>query len=156
MARKRRRRSCTLISFLMPAERTTIPTIVSSNFNSVKILQRTGNTVIEYATPMNSMKCMNLMLWLMNSLYITMASPELIPNGKTIPANATVADKLALCLITPASISRPTRTNELEVSLVNGCDRALTERIQRSKKRQIWPNNHSRAHRKQSDLNICM
>lgn len=45
-----------MISFPTPAERTTIPTVVSSSFSSVKIRHRTGNAVIEYATPVKSMK----------------------------------------------------------------------------------------------------
>ena len=53
------------ISLPTPAESTTIPTVVSRILSSVRIRQRTGNAVIEYATPVKSMKLVNLTLWSM-------------------------------------------------------------------------------------------
>jgi hypothetical protein len=40
-----------LMSFATPALSTTIPTVVSSSLSSVRMRQRTGKAVIEYATP---------------------------------------------------------------------------------------------------------
>lgn len=48
------------ISFPTPADRTTIPTVVSTSLSSVRMRQRTGKAVIEYATPVKSMKLVNL------------------------------------------------------------------------------------------------
>ena len=45
-----------MTSFPTPADRTTIPRVVSSNLSSVRMRQRTGKAVIEYATPVKSMK----------------------------------------------------------------------------------------------------
>lgn len=44
------------ISFPTPADRTTIPTVVSKSLSSVRIRHSTGNAVIENATPAKSMK----------------------------------------------------------------------------------------------------
>src|SRR5882757_3371070 len=44
------------ISFPTPADKTTIPTVVSKSLSSVRIRHNTGNAVIENATPANSMK----------------------------------------------------------------------------------------------------
>ena len=46
-----------MMSLPTPAERTTIPTVVSSSLSSVRMRHNTGNAVIEYATPVKSMKC---------------------------------------------------------------------------------------------------
>ena len=97
------------ISFPTPADNTTIPTVVSKSFNSDNILQRTGKAVIENATPAKSMKCVNWISGFMNSLYIACERPAPMPNGRTMPARATVADRRTLRLITATSISRPTR-----------------------------------------------
>jgi hypothetical protein len=97
------------ISFPTPAERTTIPTVVSRSFSSVRMRQRTGKAVIEYATPVNNIKWVNTISGLINSLYTACAIPAPMPKGKIIPARATVAERRAFRLITPASISRPTR-----------------------------------------------
>ena len=53
------RRVHPIISLPTPAERTTIPTVVSSNLSYVRIRQSTGKAVMEYATPVNNMKCVN-------------------------------------------------------------------------------------------------
>jgi len=47
------------ISFPTPADKTTIPTVVSKSLSSVRIRHSTGNAVMENATPANSMKCVN-------------------------------------------------------------------------------------------------
>jgi hypothetical protein len=39
------------ISLPTPGERTTVPTVVSRSFSSVRMRQRTGKAVIEYVTP---------------------------------------------------------------------------------------------------------
>jgi len=96
------------MSFPTPAERTMIPTVVSRSFSSVKMRQRTGKAVIEYATPINNMKWVNAISGLTNSLYTACAIPAPIPKGKAIPARATVAERRAFLLITPESISSPT------------------------------------------------
>ena len=57
-----------MMSFPTPAESTTIPTVVSSSLSSVKIRHRTGNAVMEYATPVKSMKLVNLTLGSMKVL----------------------------------------------------------------------------------------
>ncbi len=46
-----------MMSLQTPADRTMIPTVVSSSLSSVKMRHSTGKAVIEYATPVNSMKC---------------------------------------------------------------------------------------------------
>lgn len=98
-----------LISFATPAESTTIPTVVSSSCNSVRMRHSTGKAVIENATPVNSMKWVNSMLESMNSLYRGTANPAPMPKGTIIPARATVTESRALRLMTVPSISRPTR-----------------------------------------------
>ena len=100
------------MSLPTPALSTTIPTVVSNNFNSVKILHNTGNAVIEYATPVNNIKYVNLMLWSMNSLYTAWAMPAPIAKGRTMPARATMAERRALRLTTVESISSPTRNRK--------------------------------------------
>ena len=45
-----------MISLQTPADRTTIPTVVSSSLSSVRMRHNKGNAVIEYATPVKSMK----------------------------------------------------------------------------------------------------
>ena len=97
------------ISFPTPAERTTIPTVVSRSFSSVRMRQRTGKAVIEYATPVNNMKWVKTISGLINSLYTACAIPAPILKGKIIPARATVVERRAFLLITSVSISRPTR-----------------------------------------------
>lgn len=46
-----------MMSLPTPADKTTIPTVVSSNLSSVRMRHSTGKAVIEYATPVKSMKC---------------------------------------------------------------------------------------------------
>jgi hypothetical protein len=46
-----------MMSLPTPADKTTIPTVVSSSLSSVRMRHSTGNAVIEYATPVKSMKC---------------------------------------------------------------------------------------------------
>ena len=117
-----------MMSLPTPAESTTMPTVVSSSLSSVRIRHRTGNAVMEYATPVNSMKLVNFTEESINVLYSGTASPAPkpgddgyldrvkiltqivhVPKGIHIPANATVTERRALRLITAASISRPTR-----------------------------------------------
>ena len=43
-----------MISLQTPADKTTIPTVVSSNLSSVRMRHNKGNAVIEYATPVKS------------------------------------------------------------------------------------------------------
>lgn len=100
------------MSFPTPAERTTMPTVVSKSFSSVKIRQRTGKAVMEYATPVNNMKWVNLTDWSMKVLYRGTARAAPKPKGMVIPARATVADRRALRLMTEESISRPTRNRK--------------------------------------------
>ena len=57
------------ISFPTPADKTTIPTVVSKSLSSVKIRHSTGNAVMENATPANSMKCVNSTVFSTNRLY---------------------------------------------------------------------------------------
>jgi len=57
------------ISFPTPADKTTIPTVVSRSLSSVRIRHNTGNAVIENATPANSMKCVNSTALSTNRLY---------------------------------------------------------------------------------------
>ena len=45
-----------------PADKTTIPTVVSSSLSSVKIRHRTGKAVIDSVTAVNSMKLVKLTL----------------------------------------------------------------------------------------------
>ena len=45
-----------MMSLPTPADKTTTPTVVSSSLSSVKIRHSTGKAVIEYATPVKSMK----------------------------------------------------------------------------------------------------
>lgn len=45
-----------IMSFPTPADKTIIPTVVSSSFSSVRMRHKTGKAVIEYATPVKSMK----------------------------------------------------------------------------------------------------
>ena len=45
-----------MISLQTPADRTTIPTLVSSSLSSVRMRHNKGNAVIEYATAVKSMK----------------------------------------------------------------------------------------------------
>ena len=53
------------ISLPTPADKTTMPTVVSKIFNSVRIRHSTGNAVIEKATPENNMKYVHFTLWSM-------------------------------------------------------------------------------------------
>src|SRR6266702_4716335 len=46
-----------MISLPTPADKTTIPTVVSSSLSSVRMRHSTGKAVIEYATPVKSIKC---------------------------------------------------------------------------------------------------
>ena len=46
-----------MMSFPTPADKTTTPTVVSSSLSSVRMRHSTGKAVIEYATPVKSMKC---------------------------------------------------------------------------------------------------
>lgn len=61
-----------LISFPTPADNTTIPTVVSRSLSSVRIRQRTGNAVMENATPTKSIKFVNFTFssGVTNSLYL--------------------------------------------------------------------------------------
>ena len=45
-----------MMSLPTPADNTTIPTVVSSSLSSVRMRHSTGKAVIEYATPVKSMK----------------------------------------------------------------------------------------------------
>ena len=45
-----------MMSLPTPADKTTIPTVVSSSLSSVRMRHSTGKAVIEYATPVKSMK----------------------------------------------------------------------------------------------------
>lgn len=45
-----------MTSFATPADSTMSPTVVSSSLSAERIRQRTGKAVIEYETPMKSMK----------------------------------------------------------------------------------------------------
>ena len=45
-----------IMSLTTPADKTIIPTVVSSNLSSVRMRHKTGKAVIEYATPVKSMK----------------------------------------------------------------------------------------------------
>jgi hypothetical protein len=47
------------ISFPTPADKTTIPTVVSKSLSPVRMRHKTGKAVIENATPANSMKCVS-------------------------------------------------------------------------------------------------
>jgi len=47
-----------MMSLPTPADMTTIPTVVSSSLSSVRTRHNSGNAVIEYATPVKSMKVM--------------------------------------------------------------------------------------------------
>jgi hypothetical protein len=85
-----------------------IPTVVSRSFNSVRMRQRTGKAVIEYATPVKSMKWVNWTEGSMKWLYKGMERAEPRPKGKAMPAKETIADMRALRLMMLASISRPT------------------------------------------------
>lgn len=64
---------------------------------------------LEYATPVKSMKCVNLTLSSMKWWYRGTESPAPSPNGKIIPAKAIVALNLAFRLMMAASISKPTK-----------------------------------------------
>ena len=57
------------ISFPIPADKTTIPTVVSRSLSSVRMRHNTGNAVIENATPVNNMKCVNSTVLSTNRLY---------------------------------------------------------------------------------------
>ena len=57
------------ISFPIPADKTTMPTVVSRSLSSVRMRHNTGNAVIENATPANSMKCVNSTVLSTNRLY---------------------------------------------------------------------------------------
>lgn len=133
------------MSFPTPAERTTIPTVVSRSFSSVRIRHKTGNAVMEYATPVKSMKSVNLTLELINVWYngTDKAAPSpakilvsaksigeifgemkvCIPKGKHIPARAMVTDVRALRLIIAVSISRPTRNKNKHSPMLAVSDR---------------------------------
>jgi len=125
------------ISFPIPADKTTIPTVVSKSLSSVRIRHKTGNAVMENATPANSMKCVNWTVLSMNWLYSATDKAEPRPKAAragqfykrykncfgilrirysrmTIPAKETVRDILALRLMTPASISSPTKNKNKE------------------------------------------
>ena len=97
-----------MISLPTPADKTTIPTVVSSNLSSVRMRHRTGNAVIENATPLKSMKCVyDTCEESMKCLYRGTASAAPNPNGKMMPAAATVMERRALRRIIAASISSP-------------------------------------------------
>jgi hypothetical protein len=92
------------ISFPTTAERTTVPTLVSRRFRSVRMRQRTGKAVTEDPTPVNNMKSNNMksvktISGLINSLYTACGIPAPIPKGKIIPAMVTVADRRAFRLV---------------------------------------------------------
>ena len=55
-----------IMSFPTPADSTTIPTVVSRSLSSVRMRHRTGKAVMEYATPVNSIKFVNLIDGSMN------------------------------------------------------------------------------------------
>lgn len=103
-----------------PAERTTMPTVVSRSLSSVRMRQRTGKAVMENATPVKSIKCVKAMLWSMKWWYTGTANAEPRPNGRIIPARATVKDILAFRLIIEPSISRPTRKRNRQRPAVHG------------------------------------
>ena len=69
------------ISFPTPADKATIPTVVSKSLSSVKIRHNTGNAVMENATPANSMKCVNSTDLSTNRLYNGTDNPEPRPNA---------------------------------------------------------------------------
>lgn len=50
------RRLHPMTSFATPADNAMSPTVVSSSLSAERIRQRTGNAVMEYDTPMKSMK----------------------------------------------------------------------------------------------------
>ena len=81
------------MSFPIPADNTTIPTVVSKSFSSVKIRQSTGNAVMENAIPVNNMKCVNLTDWSTKVLYNGAAKVAPNANGIAMPAIATVAER---------------------------------------------------------------
>ena len=97
-----------MMSFPTPAESAMIPTCVSSNLNSIRTRQRTGNAVMEYATPVKSMKWLKWTEESMKWWYKGMERRVPRPNGRAIPAKDTITDMRALRLMTPMSISRPT------------------------------------------------
>ena len=90
-------------------KRTTILTVVSRSFSFIRMWQRAGKAVIKYAMPVNNIKWVNTISGLMNSLYMAcdISTPKLKDNN--IPRSAIVTERWAFCLITPASILRPTR-----------------------------------------------
>jgi len=57
------------MSFPIPADKTTIPTVVSRSLSSVRMRHSTGNAVMENATPANSMKYVNSTALSTNRLY---------------------------------------------------------------------------------------
>ena len=69
------------ISFPTPADKTTIPTVVSKSLSSVRMRHKTGNAVIENATPANSMKCVNSTDLSTNRLYNGTDNPEPKPKA---------------------------------------------------------------------------
>ena len=69
------------ISFPTPADRTTIPTVVSKSLSSVRIRHKTGNAVMENATPENSMKWVNWTVLSTNRSYNATDKPEPKPKA---------------------------------------------------------------------------
>ena len=73
------------ISFPTPADKTTIPTVVSRSLSSVRIRHSTGNAVMENATPANSMKCVNSTVLSTNRLYS--GTDRAVPKPKAAQRN---------------------------------------------------------------------
>ena len=97
-----------MISLPTPADKTTIPTVVSSSLSSVRMRHSTGKAVMENATPVKSMKCVyDTCEESMKCLYRGIASAAPSPNGTMTPAAATVMERRALRRMIAASISSP-------------------------------------------------
>jgi len=69
------------ISFPTPADKTTIPTVVSNSLSSVRIRHKTGNAVMENATPANNMKWVNWTVLSTNRSYNGTANPTPKPKA---------------------------------------------------------------------------
>ena len=76
------KRTHPMISSPIPADKTTIPTVVSRSLSSVKMRHNTGNAVIENATQANSMKCVNSTVLSTNQSYSGI--DRMVPRPKAV------------------------------------------------------------------------
>ena len=92
------------ITLPTPAERTTVPTVMSRNF----LRQNAVEDKDRMCQPGEQHGVSEKISGLINSLYTAYAMPAPMPKVKIIPATTTVVERRAFLLITSASTSRPT------------------------------------------------